>query len=324
MKKCFFLICCFLVFSFFGLARPVVIYSQIGLAPAHPNINQKESFSFFSFRLNPGEEKQGEVAVINLGEEEAEVALTIEGESSWLIIPSPLVSVKPQGRKNLQFSVQVPKEAKAGEHVFHLKAGEARIAVVVFVEGGLAKKEMEILAIKAFPQKDSLHVGLQAKNTGNLLIDSLSLKLKIKNKWGLGRVQEEFFWPITQKMLPGETLDINLQSAGRLPFLGDFTLNYELNYGAEIKKGPVASFSYFNFWRFSGFFLPFLLAVGLVLWFSRVLVLSLFKVINRFKKARSPKPWLWKKAEAEEDLELIIRRIVRQELKLFETEFFQK
>lgn len=298
--------------------------TRVGLVPARPILSNKESFSSFRFELAPGEEKKDEVAIVNLSEKEIRTSLFTEDKNSWLKIATGSLILKPEERKNVAFGVKVPQEAKPGDHEFYLKAGEARIKALVFVKGE-AKKELEISSVKIFPQNDKLFCVLEIKNSGDLVVDSLSMRVTLKNIWQpWGEKETTFFWPLERKILPGETASFDLVSEKKLPAAGKFLSFYEIDYGPK-KNGKLETLVFINWFTVLAGLVSGLMVIVILLFLGKSLVLLTLKGIKRFQKKKTAKPWLWKKEDfagiKNDDLELQIRKIIRQEFNLFLNDF---
>lgn len=342
--KGFFLLAA-LGFFLAGALVPVRAASKVGLVPAHPNLKDKATFSSFRFEMSPGEEKKDEVAVVNLSEETLLVKLALEEKDSWLKIASGSVSLKPQERKNVSFTVKTPAEAKPGDHLFHLRADEAVVGVMVFVKGEV-KKELEVTKISVNPKEGKLLAVLSVKNTGDLVVDSLALRVNVQNKWQLwGEKQTSFFWPIDKKILPGEEASFELISDRPLPFLGQFETSYELDFG-EIKSAGLEGFTYANGIRLLSIIVTLLVFIAVLIISAKGFVKAvsgLIKAVGK-KRRRGKRTWLWKKEdfaglvntkveeknekayafEFNENTEYLVRKIIRQELRLFQDELLSE
>ncbi len=310
----------FLVFIFL----PKQSFGQeVGLVPAHPDINVQESFSSFNFQVDPGEEIEDEFSVVNLNDQETEIDLFLDNsESSWIEMESNQITLDPNQRKNVGFKVQVPQDASPGDHNFKIESQGTVLGVKISVNGN-AKKELTVTDIKFSQKEDGLEANLTIKNSGEITIDSLSLKVNLINKW-LGKTNnEEFFWPLEKEIAPGQTESLSLVSEKKLPFLVKGKIDWQIVYGEDLtKSGEENDFFYVNWKKWTLALFSLLAAIGLFIIILIRTVRLIRKITRRPKKTRKIKksekiksPVDSKRIDSE-SIELMIRKIVRQELEI--------
>lgn len=239
------------------LAGEVAANEKIGLVPARPDVNQKESFSRFLYQLTPGESRKNEVAVVNLTEDELVVNLSVAGGQDWIRIASGSgVRVPARERVRVPFEVEVPGGVDSGEYLLEI-VGDigGRVEVLVTVKGE-ERKEMTVESVDRRIASGTLGLKLRGRNSGNVSLSSMSMRVRLKNLWGVGAIKEaEYFFPIEGKFKPGEEIEIELAADKRLPFIGKYQGSYELDMGGVVVKAEMEEFVYINFVRLGGYLL---------------------------------------------------------------------
>jgi hypothetical protein len=312
----FFLLSC-LCFPRFSLAQ-----SPVGLVPAHPDINNKDSFSNFRFELSPSEQKKSDLAIVNTSDDKQTTSITLE-ENSWIKISSGPWELQPGERKLISFSVNVPEDAKPGDHKFRITANGSYVDIVIFVKGSVSKN-IRVDRINFAAKDDKLAGKLEITNNGNVIINSLALKVTLENNLKLGSLKsQDYFWTKKEEIQPGQTISWNLEPEKNLPFAGSFRFNYELNYQFDKKTGSVLGFSYFNWIKALMYLLLLTAVICLVIFIvSKIIKLNVFlirKIISPKKQLAAVSDDLHIKPSeySKEELEYLVRKIIRQELRLF-------
>lgn len=333
MKKFFSLLLLTLGLIFFN--RSFCQAQEIGLLPAYPNIQDKESFSVFSFELEPGEQKQETLAVVNLTTEEQAVVLGVNDENrDWITLNQDELTIPPQQRKEIGFSLEIPAETEPGQYPIEIATNGASLPIDVLIGDDLTKR-LEIANLSFYTQERKLYAALEVKNTGNLTVDSFVFKAKADNSLSLFKDRSwEFFWPQQKEILPGQNASFIFQSEQELPLATKFDqINWQLNCDQQEKRGSNPGLEMFIWPKLlllSVSLISSILVIGYILFknlkFLPSLVLKLPRVIKKKKKEVIIEETITETAPAsrapfssqteKEILLLEIRRVIREELSL--------
>ena len=233
--------------------------TDVGGRPAKPDRENPRSNDIFIHTLDKGESAKDAVLMINNTDEEKVLriyavdgvasntgALTCKQQSEekiaaglWLDVAEDEVTLAPRAKKEVDFTVSVPKNADVGEHnaclVYQVKKdasedesrGNVEIQtrsatrVAITVPGDL-KKELIIENFDITPENNGHIYGVDVKNSGNVSADAV-VAVSLKGVFGDTSFSDSGQFP----MLPGETQNV-LYRSDKLPFFGGF-------YMAEIK-----------------------------------------------------------------------------------------
>lgn len=328
----------------------------LGIIPAVTDYDDPMG-SWFVYELKPGEVVNDQVAVINLYEEPVVVDLdsvdattTKEGAFSlkekaeayesvggWVTGLPESLSLQSQERRILDFSLKVPEGTEPGDHLGGLVvqktatgSAESQISVVgrtgvrIYVTvPGEVKKEVKVTELTF--NKKSKKLKLSLKNTGNVRLDNLLVKLNLKSKWGWPPASRASY-PQASIMLPGKEISLELPWENTKPILGLFDLEVELVFADDLKINKLLSFWLYDLTKLA-------IIIGslgaLVTWFKLTAKKRKNKRLERQKKSLERKQLIGLASKSEkvakhgDDVDWLlkeIRAIIREELKVLARE----
>jgi LysM repeat protein len=180
----------------------------MGIAPAHPDPNNPVSRSWFLYNVDPGQVIQDAAEVQNTGT--APVTLKVEGldafllddgafaltdsedtnkeVGTWIALSEKRVTLQPGERKEIPFTLTVPKDAEVGDHVAGLavyrdtdtpettfQSGGASVGIstrvgarIYLTVKGDIKRDLKVIQKRLLRINDQLVLRLKFKNDGNI------------------------------------------------------------------------------------------------------------------------------------------------------------
>jgi hypothetical protein len=333
----------------------------VSILPARPTTDPKTS-SWFIYRLDPGKEIKDTVAVVNLSDQEKRVklypvdAMTTadggfalkqrsqenEGIGKWITLDEDEVVLEPGKRRKVSFTISVPSKAEPGDYLGGIVAqpvvgsSEGNIKVVtrtgvrvyLTVNGEVIKKG-RLKDFSLFVKDGKLWYSFRLFNPGTVRLEKVEADFEIQNdilSW------QTAGWHLKKDLvvLPGGSISVSESIPLPLSWLGFYRLSGEVGWGSG--SVPVNSQLFWVNWlRLAA------VAVGLlVLLFAFIFFKRKRWIRKRDQKSQKGgakpnrgKPVVEEGSESpgrvadEEMIELLVRRVVRQELVLFKDELLK-
>lgn len=306
--------------------------SSLGIVPAKPDLKNK-SGAWFVYDKKPGEVVSDKVAVVNLSDDSIEVEVypvdatttkdgvfTLKnnqeesvGVGLWIDGLPDKVTLAPKERKVLDFSLTVPEGAKAGDYlgglvVERLDNRDRNGSRLYLTVPGEVNRSAEISNLEFRRSGKDLKFLLDLKNTGNVRLESLLVKVKLSSKWKVP-AESRASYPQAGILFPEGEISLELPWENSRPILGKFDAEIEVLFGSELRLKKTVEFWIINWTKL-------LIATG-------VLVASLFGLRIWFKQLKKQRLIRQKerkereKVGGEMDAEWLkeqLRVVVREEL----------
>ena len=281
-----------------GRAWAVENQSNLGIVPAKADYKNKTG-AWFVYEKTPGEMVSDKVAVVNLSDQPVEVAVfgvdattTKEGvftlknnheESSglglWVEGLPEILSLEAKERRVLEFSLNVPEGIKPGDYLGGLVVenleNQARNGVRMYLTvPGEMSKGAEISDLKFVADKGNYKFLLNLKNSGNVRLEGLLVKVTLRSKWKVP-AESKASYPQAGVLFPEGEINLELPWDNSRPILGQFEAEVNVLFGSDISLTEKIDFWIVN-WTKLGL-------VGLGLGLS---VLGLRVWVKRAKKRR--------------------------------------
>lgn len=240
----------------------------IGGRPANPEQGNERTKSIFVKKLGPGQSATDTVEVTNNSNENknvlvysvdsapssggafacAQLADPQKGVGTWVTIANPDITLAPNEKKLVSFTITVPENAEAGEQNGCIVLQEKKdptfqggiglsfrtaIRLAVLVPGEI-KKELTVNGLLVTSEGDKVIVSPQVTNTGNVSLDS-SVMTKISSALGLKVSEQTNTFPVLRDQATQWSFEF------KKPFWGgfyrtSFTLTYD-----QSKDGYIGS-----------------------------------------------------------------------------------
>jgi hypothetical protein len=338
----------YFLFCWLGFFLPVMAAGGVSILPARPTTNPQTS-SWFVYQLDPGKKVKDTVAVVNLSDQEQRVrlypvdAMTTsdggfalkqknegdEGIGKWITLDEDEVVLEPGKRKKVSFTLNVPRKAEPGDYLGGIVAqpvtdsGEGNIKVVtrtgvrvyLTVNGEMVKKG-ELKDFSLFVKDGKLWYSFHLLNHGTVRLGKIEADFKIKNdilSW------QSASWHLQKNLvvLPEGSVLVSESIPLPISWLGFYRLFGEVSWGSGAV--PVNSQLFWIDWSKLA-----IVGIGLFVAFVSLVFLGKRWKQKRIEGKKGRKRNLkFNKGESvndEEVIELLIRRVVRQELLLFKYE----
>jgi hypothetical protein len=266
-KKIILLSCVFsILIGLFSFAPHVYAAGEgsLGAYPTNYDVSNPKTKSWFIYELKPGETKEDSITVVNNADRTLNIkvypvdatttsdgafALLNEDQrqndvGSWVNISSDTVTIEPRGRKDVPFTISIPKYATVGDHAGGIIVQEvvkkntsmqgvglnivSRVGTRIYesVPGDKVVK----LDINDFSYKivdDHLVFTFTMENQGNIILTPTG-NIELKDNSGkridlisLGNLGSVF---------PGKPTTITSKSNISAPWFGQFTTTVTVNY----------------------------------------------------------------------------------------------
>ncbi len=261
------------IFSLFYLVSPRGILAaesgSIGLFPAHPNPKIPYSQAWLIYNLVAGETKRDAFVVVNKSSKPVAVKLypvdatttkdgsfalkgeeaKREGVGAWVKLSTNKVVVPPKGKKVVEFTISVPRNAEVGDHmggVIAERLGQlkstgplkikTRIGLRIYetVPGEL-KKELSVKSFKVAylggnkTSPDQLRLTFELENKGDVHLDPLAAVELINNLNGQVVAKRELS---LGTIFPDSSTKVPV-SWTKIPLFGSFVVRAKVRYAKD-------------------------------------------------------------------------------------------
>ncbi len=239
----------------------------LGIIPAVVDANDPNG-SWFVYELEPGKTINEKAAVINLYDEPVEVEVypvdatttkdgafslkqkndEIESVGGWVEGLPLKLSLQAKERQIIDFSFTIPEGTEPGDYlgglvVQKVSVDETKMQVKTVVRTGVriyltvpgeVKREIEVTKLEFKKIKGKYKLLLSLKNTGNVRLENMLVKLNLKSKWGWPP-ESRASYPQAAVMFPGKEISLELPWENSKPILGQFDLKIEVIFGEILK-----------------------------------------------------------------------------------------
>jgi len=326
-----------------GSAASAVEYGGIGGRPAFPRPDNDRSKSIFVHTLNPGEQAEEGVQLLNNTDEtktltvDAVDSLVSSGGGfacrqkvepktdvgSWIVLAKNEVTLEPMGSEIVPFTIQAPPTAGAGEHngcvVIQEKnaAPQAQgngitlsfrsgIRVAVMIPGDIVR-QLEIAGFELKPRPDgNFQLSVRIRNTGNVSID---LKVDVHTRYFFGRA---YAWNGGKfPALRGQTSELNFDLTR--PFWGGWyrtglDVTYDANQEAGIGKESGKELTVLRAPDITFFIPPQPLAAAAEAGAALAIIIVIVIIVIVFaKKQKIARTWVTGEVKEGEDIEFLAK-----------------
>ena len=283
----------------------------LGAYPTTYDTSNPNTKSWFIYSLGANEKKNDSVTVENSSDQEVsakvyavDATITKDGAfallqqteekkdmGSWIKLSVSQITLKAKEKKEIPFTVTVPKYVSIGDHAggivfenINAKTDNqqglnvnlvSRIGVRVYdTVPGEQKPQLDIKSFTADTSKDNLEFNLTIENTGNVFLYPK----------GTIEVRDQFNNLIATKTLdaletqiPGRAIDFNIATDIKRPIFSMLKATLKIDYSSNKTASTEINFNYFN--KTS----VIIIAIATLL----IIVLIVFMVNKKLKKRKS-------------------------------------
>ena len=285
----------------------------LGIVPAVIDINDPNG-SWFVRELEAGKRIEERAAVINLYDEEVEVEVypvdatttkegtftlkqkseSYESVGGWVEGLPLTMNLQANERQIIDFSLTIPEGTEPGDYlgglVVQKKTSDPtkmqvssvlRTGVRIYLTvPGEVKKGIEVTEFSFKKKKGQHWLSLGIKNTGNVRLENLLVKLSLKSKWGWPP-ESRASYPQPAVLFPGKEIKIEVPWENSKPILGSYNLGVELLFGDSLKERKSLSLVMIDFIKLG---IVVGSVSGVLLWFKLTVKSRKKKKLDRQKK----------------------------------------
>ncbi len=235
------------------------VFAQIKLVPAHPDPRDKETFTFVKINvLNKAQDYEDDFYLVNPDEKKYEVFLKpSQNQNIKLEFSEEELSVPPEKRILVNFTLTLPKNFPDGEYLFYINAYEknskqlvSRLPIKLLI-GKKRNSKINVEDTQIKFSNEGIYINGRVKNTGNTIIDSLGFNLKLSNQTPIINLlgnDFEYYWTMPANLNPGQAAEFKKILPTSLP-LGSYKATLQVIFSQDkpgVNKSLAATNLNFN------------------------------------------------------------------------------